>query len=181
MRQFFSFLSLLSTVFCLLFPVISFLPSTFSSIRLLTPAPITNVLNVIYPVSTNSQAPFHRVFLLQASLSFLPFFLTHSGPQHSKFLWAIWFRVSPLHLPHAYSTQNLREHDAGKQNKNKLLKICSSPVPHKGLGRKFSWYNPNWVLGGVWPNGYCRIKAANLLILLVFGLTLPWLWRDGSK
>lgn len=99
---------------------------------------LTNVLNVIYPVCTNSQAPFHRVFLVQASLSFLPILLTPSGPQHSKFLWAVWFRVSPLHLPPAYSTQNLREHHAGKQNKNKLLKICSSPVPHKGLGRKFS-------------------------------------------
>lgn len=134
---FFLPLSFVNSILSSLPRVISFLPSTFSSIRLLTPAPITNVLNVIYPVSTNSQAPFHRVFLLQASLSFLPFFLTHSGPQHSKFLWAIWFRVSPLHLPHAYSTQNLR--DAGKQNNNKLLKICGSPVPHKGLGRKFSW------------------------------------------
>lgn len=64
-------------------------------------------------------------------------FLTHSGPQHCKFLWAVWFSISSLHLAPAYSTQNLRERNTGKQNKNKLPKISSSPMAHKGLGRRF--------------------------------------------
>lgn len=49
---FFSFLSLLSTVFCLLSLVIYFHFPTFSPIRLQTLSPITNVLSVIYPACT---------------------------------------------------------------------------------------------------------------------------------
>lgn len=63
-----------SFVYSLVFPVISFIFSTFPPIRLQTLAPITNVLNVIYPACTNSQAPFHIMFLIQNSPPPLFFF-----------------------------------------------------------------------------------------------------------
>lgn len=68
---FFSFLSLLSTVFCLIFPVMYFLFSPFSPITLQTPVPITNVLNVIYSACTVS--PFFTACFLYSNLFF--FFL----------------------------------------------------------------------------------------------------------
>lgn len=68
-------------------------------------------------------------------------------------LWAVWFCVSPLRWAPAYSAQNLREQNTGKQNKKKPPKICSSPVAHKGLGGRFSQENPNRALGEVRPNG----------------------------
>lgn len=60
----FSFLSLLSTVFCLIFPVMYFLFSPFSSITLQTPVPITNVLKC-YLSCLYNQSLFHSMFLVQ--------------------------------------------------------------------------------------------------------------------
>lgn len=68
---FFSFLSLLSTVFCLIFPVMYFLFSPFSPITLQTPVPITNVLNVIYSACIVS--PFFTACFLYSN-PFLFFF-----------------------------------------------------------------------------------------------------------
>ncbi|EOB05506.1 Enhanced at puberty protein 1 [Anas platyrhynchos] len=62
-------------------------------------------------------------------------------------LWAVWFRVSPLHWAPACSAQSLGEHNTGKQNKKKPPEICSFPVAPEGLGGGFSQENPNRALG----------------------------------
>lgn len=68
-------------------------------------------------------------------------------------LWAVWFRVSPLHWAPACSAQSLGEHNPGKQNKKKPPEICSSPAAPEGLGGGFSQENPNRAPGEVRPNG----------------------------